>query len=574
MPPPKTSKNYTVPPKWAQQAIWYQIFVERFYNGDHNNDPETTNMHGSWPHEFDDDWHITPWTSDWYHEAPFTADPLEMRKWYDKVQGRRYGGDIQGVIEKLDYIQSLGVNAIYLNPVNDSPSLHKYDVRNYHHVDIHFGPDPEGDKLIISHENPSEPSTWQWTAADKLFLQLIAEVHKRGMHIILDFSFNHTGIEFWAWRDIRINGINSPFADWYDISMFIKNNPNYPEIQFNSWAGVRELPQFRKKYFTHHQKGFAYRGNIHAEVKKHIFDVTSRWLAPDGDVSKGIDGIRLDVADEIGIDFWQDFRKHVKKINPEALLVGEVWWKNWPDSMMDVRPYLTNGVFDSVMFYQPYKSVRAFFAGTVEYAGAETMLKQLRESIAHLPDATLKALMTMSASHDTPRLLTSFYNRNKYKYLAKPTENIHYKTQKPDKETYRRVQNFLVFQFTMPGAPQIWAGDEMGMWGADDPDCRKPLWWPEFTFENETKFPFLQHQKEEKDPVGFNQNLNLFYRKIIDLRKNHPVFVHGSVKFIFAKGDLLIYRRQLNDITVYLIFNNSTEKVYLKDLNLSGKDLW
>ncbi|MDO5654849.1 MAG: alpha-amylase family glycosyl hydrolase [Flavobacteriaceae bacterium] len=570
----ESEDEFCKPPKWAQEAIWYQIMVERFYNGLSKNNPVPASMQGAWPGDVDENWKITPWTSDWYQDAPHSQEPQEMRKWYDKLQSRRYGGDLQGVIHKLDYIESLGVNAIYLNPVNDAPSLHKYDTRNYHHVDIHFGPNPEEDKLTISHENPSEPSTWQWTSADLLLLKLIEEVHKRNMKIILDFSFNHTGIEFWAWRDIRVNGINSPFADWYDISMFIKNNPNYPEIHFNSWSGVKELPQFRKKYYSLHQRGFSYRGDIHSEVKKHIFDVTRRWLAPDGDISRGVDGFRLDVADEIGLDFWQDFRKHVKNINSEAFLVGEIWWENWPDRMMNIRPYISNGVFDSVMFYQPYKPVRAFFAKTEEYMGAEGMLNHLKEITDGIPKNNLKALMTMSASHDSPRLLTSFYNKTKYKFHAKPIENQDYKTQKPDEETFRRVKNFLIFQFSMPGAPQIWAGDEMGMWGADDPDCRKPLWWPEFSFEQETKFPFHPDKKHEKEQVGFNQELNLFYKKIIDIRKFYPIFIHGTLQFIYAKNDILIYKRKYHEQTVYLIFNNSAEELYLEHLNLSGIDIW
>ena len=566
--------EFTQPPQWSQEAIWYQIMVERFYNGDATNDPSPKTMQGSWPHELGADWKIMDWTGDWYQNAPHTTDPLEMRKWYDKVQSRRYGGDFQGIIKKLDYIESLGVNAIYLNPINDAPSLHKYDARQYHHADINFGPDPKADLMQMHQENPIDPNTWQWTAADLLFLDLVEEIHSRNMHVIIDFSFNHTGIEFWAWKDILVNGINSDYADWYDISMFIKNNPNYPEIHFNSWSGVKEMPQIRKKYYSQHNKGFAYNGDLHPAVKQHIFDVVKRWLSPNGDITKGVDGFRLDVADEIGLDFWRDFRKHVKKIKPESFLVGEIWWEEWPDKMMNIIPFVTQNVFDSVMFYQPYKPVRAFFAKSQEYLGAENLQIQLRKTISQLPDNTIKSLMMMSASHDSPRLLTSFYNKNVYKYLAKPSDNVHYKTQKPDKETYRRVKNFLVFQFTMPGAPQIWAGDEMGMWGADDPDCRKPLWWPEFNFEPETKYPFQSHLKEEKEMVGFDQDLNLFYKKIIDLRKNNPIFTHGSFNFVLAQDDLIIYKRKWNEDSVYIVFNNSNNSAHLEHLNLSGIDMW
>ena len=121
-------------------------------------------MQGAWPHTYDKNWEITPWISDWYKNAPHSQNKEEIRKWYDQVQSRRYGGDLQGIIDKLDYIQSLGVNSIYLNPINDAPSLHKYDARNFHHVDIYFGLDPEGDKLIIAQEAP--PPQYKYLAMD------------------------------------------------------------------------------------------------------------------------------------------------------------------------------------------------------------------------------------------------------------------------------------------------------------------------------------------------------------------------------------------------------------------------
>ena len=139
---------------------------------------------------------------------------------YETVHMRRYGGDLQGVIDQLDYLADLGINAIYFNPVNDSPSLHKYDVRNYHHVDIFFGPDPQGDAALIATEDPADPSTWVWTSADKLFLELIEQARQRGIRVIMDYSWNHTGIAFWAWKDVLERQQASPYADWYRIDSF------------------------------------------------------------------------------------------------------------------------------------------------------------------------------------------------------------------------------------------------------------------------------------------------------------------------------------------------------------------
>ena len=145
-------------------------------------------------------------------------------KFHDHLYERRYGGDIQGIIDHLDYLKDLGIGAIYLNPVFDAASLHKYDGSTYHHIDVNFGPDPAGDKKLIKTEIADDPKTWKWTSADKLFLKLIEEVHKRGMKIIIDGVFNHTGVQFWAFQDILRNGEKSKYKDWYrmKISMILQ----------------------------------------------------------------------------------------------------------------------------------------------------------------------------------------------------------------------------------------------------------------------------------------------------------------------------------------------------------------
>ena len=149
----KVDESLASVPAWAKEAIWYQIFVERFRNGDPSNDPTPADMAGSFPDKIPADWKITPWGHDWYSHEPW-LDSVKANGFYSKIQARRYGGDLQGVLDKMDYIQSLGVTAIYFNPLNDSPSLHKYDARNYTHIDRNFGPDPKGDVAIMNSEDP------------------------------------------------------------------------------------------------------------------------------------------------------------------------------------------------------------------------------------------------------------------------------------------------------------------------------------------------------------------------------------------------------------------------------------
>ena len=343
------------PPEWAGKAIWYQIFPERFYNGDKSNDPAPANINVP-PLQMmvPPGWSVTPWTQDWYRLeawAKNTGKPFN-----DIAQYRRFGGDLQGVFDKLDYLQDLGITAIFMNPLNDAPSLHKYDARNYHHIDVNFGPDPAGDTKVIAGENPIDPSTWKWTAADKLFLKLVAEVHRRNMRIIMDYSWNHTGVMFWAWQDILKKQEKSPYQSWYDIQSFDNQSTSENEFSYTGWAGVDGLPELKKVDVTTTRiSGFPYEGTINDGAKQHIFAVTKRWLAPDGDTAKGIDGFRLDVADQIGLGFWRDFRNVVRSVKPDAYLVGEIWWAKWPEKLMDPVPYVNKGIFDAVMFYQVYR---------------------------------------------------------------------------------------------------------------------------------------------------------------------------------------------------------------------------
>jgi len=552
---------FNEPPTWSKSMIWYQIFVERFNNGDKTNDPTPLNMKSASSDPTPEGWKITPWTWDWYKQeewAKKTGKPFD-----NMLQHRRYGGDLQGVLNKLDYLSSLGITAIYINPINDAPSLHKYDARNYHHVDVNLGPDAIGDNKIIAQENPGNPATWKWTAADKLFLKLVKEVHKRGMKIILDYSWNHTGVEFWAFRDVVQNQANSKYKDWYDIKTF--DNPNTPENEFsyNGWLNIQSLPEIKKVDITIKRvAGLPYEGNLNEGAKQHIFAVTKRWLAPYGKTEDGVDGYRLDVADQIPMGFWRDYRKYVKSVNPEAYLVGEIWWEKWPDVLMNPVPYESGDIFDAVMFYQAYRPARAFFANINAPIDAKQLVDSLELQWNRLKPKYRYAEMNVNATHDSPRLLSCFENPGKYKYNASPYADSKYITGKPKPETYQRVRLYLVHQFTSIGAPNIWNGDEMGMWGSDDPDPRKPLWWKEFKFDPETRTN-IQNIPKTYDQVGFNQQHFDFYKKLIAIRKSNPVLSSGEIAFIKAEGKTLAYKRYDKDHEIIVLFNlESTKKVF------------
>jgi cyclomaltodextrinase len=432
-------------PAWAANAIWYQIFVERFRNGDPSNDPTVHDIEGVTSQTPPAGWKPTPWSHDWYRLDPWAV--AAGGNFYSTVDFRRYGGDLEGVIDRLDYLQQLGVTAIYLNPVNDAPSLHKYDARNYRHIDRNFGPDPRGDEARMAAEDPADPSTWGWTAADSLFLALVREVHRRGMRIIVDYSWNHTGITFWAWRDVLAHQQASRFAGWYQIERFDDpSTPDTNEFAYTGWAGVRWLPEWKKIGRPDDLTRGPIEGNLVPGVKELIFDVTRRWLDPngDGDPSDGIDGFRLDVADVVPLGFWRDYRRFVRSINPQAYLVGEVWWEAWPDRMWDPAPWLQGDVFDAVMNYRWYAPTRSFFAGAPPYLTAsqyEAALDSLNRGIGL---SERRAMMNLTASHDTPRFGTSIYNPGRYKYHANPREDSTYRINRPDEHTRRILRQILV----------------------------------------------------------------------------------------------------------------------------------
>ena len=267
-------EDITSMPEWAKEAVWYQIMVERFRDGDPDNNPTLETIDGSWPHDKPDTWQPTGWGHDWYAEEDWMQD--SGGDFYEDVHMRRYGGDLQGVLDKLDHIEELGINAIYFNPLNDSPSLHKYDPRSYHHIDVNFGPDPGGDRELIAQENPANPDTWQWTSADSLFLKVIREAHDRDIRVIMDYSWNHTGSEFWAFREVIENQEDSEFKDWYNIYSFDDEEEGF-EFSYQKWAGVPELPEFQvfdgPEEIPHAE---SYKGNLHPELKRHIFAVTNR----------------------------------------------------------------------------------------------------------------------------------------------------------------------------------------------------------------------------------------------------------------------------------------------------------
>lgn len=428
-----------ITPDWAKDGIVYQIFPERFDNGDLSNDPEE----------------VEPWT-------------VDARPNHDSF----YGGDLLGVINRLPYLEELGVTAIYFTPIFLSPSHHKYDTADYYQIDPQFG----------------ELST---------FKELVEEAHKRGIRVILDAVFNHSGDQFFAFQDVMKYGERSRYKDWFHIHSFPIMQE--PEASYETFANqVPTMPKLRTD---------------NPEVRDYLLKVVRFWME-----ETGIDGWRLDVANEVDHAFWRDFRKVVREINPEALIVGEIWHES--------SAWLEGDQFDSVMNYLFRESVRRFFAtGEIDARQFDTELTKAR--MLYKEQAT-QVMWNLLDSHDTERFLTSCQENEALFRLA------------------------VLFQLTYLGTPLIYYGDEVGMVGETDPDCRRPMIWDK-KYQNKV---ILEH-----------------YKKLISLRHEFISLRRGNVRTwgLDAKKGIYAFTRQYNDEAVGIVLNNSAKEQFVQlDVSLFG----
>lgn len=550
-----------VAPQWSKGIVWYQVFPERFNNSDPSNDPKVNDQNGAYPFDDTSAFQIHPWTSDWYQLQPY--EQKNRKDIYFNIQRRRYGGDLQGILNKLDYIESLGVNAIYLTPIFWSPSSHKYDALCYHHVDPTFGPDPAGDIEMMKKENPLAPETWVWTKADLLALKLIEEVHKRKMYIIFDGVFNHLGVKNFAFEDVVKNQQKSAYKDWFDIINW-QDSSTGKKFEYKGWFGVKTLPELKEDST-----------GIVAGPKQYIFNSTMRWMNPmNKGVAYGIDGWRLDVAYDVGHPFWKDWRKWVRSINPNAYLTAELVY-----NIEQTRPYLSGDEFDATMNYNFAFIMHDFF---VQDTSASTVtqfdgkLKELREAFGENVAFNMQNLMN---SHDATRLASAvanpdgikFGNWGKYFNWSQKSNNKKYNARKPTAEQIQKQKLIVAFQMLYLGAPMFFYGDEAGMWGANDPDCRKPMLWADKKYDAETFNP--NQSTHDPDEVLFNQDLFNWYKKFIRIRQQYESVRLGSYNTLVVDDAKRMYAfsRKLGNEEVIVIVNRSNKPLLFTHQVLEGR---
>lgn len=552
-------------PEWAKKAIWYQVFPERFRNGDISNDPKVEDIIGADPQTPPVAWNISPWTSDWYELQPWEQKNIGDNM-YSHLLRRRYGGDLQGIVDKLDYLKDLGINAIYLNPIFISPSLHKYDGESYHHVDPNLGPDPAYDRELIKKENPLDTATWVWTKADKMALDLIKEAHRRNIRIIFDGVFNHMGYNSFAFKDVRKNQEASPYKDWFMIKSW-QDRKAKTSFDYVGWFGVKSLPELKEDSL-----------GIVDGPKQYIFNSVARWMNPRGEgVENGVDGWRLDVAFCVGHPFWKDFRKFVKEINPNAYLTAELVMK--PN---EVLPYVQGDEFDGEMNYNFAFACADFFFETKDF---QISASQFDKRLATLREAYPKDVAEVSqnlfGSHDANRIGSHIHNRGIERYgnwgayynASMPVSNPNYNPGKPSEKDLALQKLFVIMQMTYVGAPMIYYGDEVGMWGGNDPDCRKPMVWDDMIYKPEVYNPDGS-MRSKLESVEQNIDLLNFYKQLIAIKNSNPPLQTGEYATILKNNQLNIFafERTLGEDKIIVCFNNGTitQKVEIPDIVIRG----
>ena len=531
-------------PDWAQHAVWYQVFPERFRNGSTSNDPAN----------------VTAWTARWSpppapaaistNTAPTngapgatnTNAPRGGRGGRGGGGNRHFGGDIQGIAAELPYLRSLGVTCLYLNPIFKSPSIHKYDTSDYRHVDDNFA--ITGDTTPLTGET-EDPATWTWTKSDKLFLDFVAEAHRQGFKVVIDGVFNHAGSQFFALQDIRQNGRNSKYADWIEIATW---DP-LTWISFGGNRGTGNMPELKKDPVTGLTPG----------PRDFVLNVTKRWLAPEGDPSRGVDGFRLDYAQNVPRVFWVTYRNLVKSIKPDAFITGEIW--------TPASSYLGGDAWDATMQYPFANALQAFFVNRSNSAiSASVFAQRLQQLTTLYPFQVSLDQMNLVDSHDTERWASRFVNANRPPAPAagggggRGRGRGNYNASKPNDLEWSRMKQSVAVQMTYVGSPMVYYGDEVGMWGGTDPDDRQPMIWREL-------------QPYDDPEVQFKPDLFDYYVRLIALHRRLAPLHSGFAHTVLADDarNILVYSRDLGDEHVYVLVNRS-DNVQSVDLSTEQVD--
>ena len=512
-------------PDWAKGAVMYQIFTDRFYNGDKSNDVET---------------------NEYYYIGDYSRRVTNWDKYPANMGVREfYGGDLQGVMDKLDYLQDLGVEVVYFNPLFVSPSNHKYDIQDYDYIDPHYGKivDDGGEVLPNGVTDNSQATKYKkrttglknLEASNELFIKLVEELHRRGMKVILDGVFNHCGsFNKWMDRERIYEGeedyepgayvsADSPYRSYF---RFFKEGPeNWPyNANYDGWWGHDTLPKLN------------YEDSV--KLENYILYIGRKWVSP----PYNVDGWRLDVAADLGRsneynhEFWQKFRRAVKDANPNALILAEHYG--------DPRDWLKGDEWDTVMNYDAFmEPVTWFLTGMEKHSdeareellgNIDNFIGSMAHHMSNMLTPSLQVAMNELSNHDHSRFLTRTNHMvGRVEHLGPEAANEYV-----NKAVMREA---VVMQMTWVGAPTVYYGDEAGVCGFTDPDNRRTYPWG--------------HEDQE---------LIAFHKEAIRIHKEHPALKTGSLKILGGEENILSYARFKGHDRIIVVINNRSERAEVK----------
>ncbi len=512
-------------PDWAKGAVMYQIFTDRFYNGDKSNDVET---------------------NEYYYIGDYSRRVTNWDKYPANMGVREfYGGDLQGVMDKLDYLQDLGVEVVYFNPLFVSPSNHKYDIQDYDYIDPHYGKivDDGGEVLPNGVTDNSQATKYKkrttgfknLEASNELFIKLVEELHRRGMKVILDGVFNHCGsFNKWMDRERIYEGeedyepgayvsADSPYRSYF---RFFKEGPeNWPyNGNYDGWWGHDTLPKLN------------YEDSV--KLENYILYIGREWVSP----PYNVDGWRLDVAADLGRsneynhEFWQKFRRAVKDANPNALILAEHYG--------DPSDWLKGDEWDTVMNYDAFmEPVTWFLTGMEKHSdeareellgNIDNFIGSMAHHMSNMLTPSLQVAMNELSNHDHSRFLTRTNHMvGRVEHLGPEAANEYV-----NKAVMREA---VVMQMTWVGAPTVYYGDEAGVCGFTDPDNRRTYPWG--------------HEDQE---------LIAFHKEAIRIHKEHPALKTGSLKILGGEENILSYARFKGHDRIIVVINNRSERAEVK----------
>ena len=512
-------------PNWAKGAVMYQIFTDRFYNGDKSNDVET---------------------NEYYYIGDYSRRVTNWDKYPANMGVREfYGGDLQGVMDKLDYLQELGVEVVYFNPLFVSPSNHKYDIQDYDYIDPHYGKivDDGGEVLPDGVTDNSQATKYKkrttglknLEASNELFIKLVEELHRRGMKVILDGVFNHCGsFNKWMDRERIYEGekdyepgayvsADSPYRSYF---RFFKEGPeNWPyNGNYDGWWGHDTLPKLN------------YEDSV--KLENYILYIGRKWVSP----PYNVDGWRLDVAADLGRsneynhEFWQKFRRAVKDANPNALILAEHYG--------DPSDWLKGDEWDTVMNYDAFmEPVTWFLTGMEKHSdeareellgNIDNFIGSMAHHMSNMLTPSLQVAMNELSNHDHSRFLTRTNHMvGRVEHLGPEAANEYV-----NKAVMREA---VVMQMTWVGAPTVYYGDEAGVCGFTDPDNRRTYPWG--------------HEDQE---------LIAFHKEAIRIHKEHPALKTGSLKILGGEENILSYARFKGHDRIIVVINNRSERAEVK----------